>query len=411
MNSGAFFSAVRMAMVAIFRNKLRTSLTVLGILVGVAAVVVTTAMGAGARYRIDAQMASLGSNTMIIFPQANQVSGARAAQGASGARLTEGDAKALARGATSVGGAAPFLRGAGQIVFEDRNASTQVFGTTRDYFAVRGWNVADGELWSEAAELSGERVCLVGTTVAEELFGSRDPVGRVVRIGRYPFRVVGVLESKGESPFGSDQDDIIMMSTAAFRSHVMWTWRKSVHGILVAAKSNGSNERARTQVESILRERHHIGEMGLSDFVIRTQAEFRASQDAIYGTLSTLLLAVGAVSLLVGGIGIMNIMLVSVAERTREIGIRMAVGAREHNILLEFLVESTLLALLGGLLGTAVAAGIVEAVAHFVGWSMRLEPQALAIALATSSVIGIAFGFFPARRAARLEPIAALGRV
>jgi putative ABC transport system permease protein len=411
MNSVAtFLSALRMSSIAIARNKLRAGLTVLGILVGVAAVVVTTALGAGARHRIDAQVESLGSNTMVVFPQSNQASGARAAQGASGARLTENDVKAIVRGATSVAGAAPFLRGITQVVFEGNNASTQVFGTSRDYFAVRGWRVAEGEAWSESAELSGERVCVLGTTVVEGLFGPLDPVGRIVRLGRYPFRVVGVLESKGESPFGTDQDDVIMMSTAAFRSHVMWTWRRSVHGILVAAATKDTGERARSQTESILREQHRIGEGTPSDFVIRTQAEFRASQDAIYGTLSTLLLAVGAVSLLVGGIGIMNIMLVSVAERTREIGIRMAVGAREHNILMEFLVESTLLSLLGGVMGTLTAAAVVAGIAHFVGWSMRLEPRALAIALATSSAIGIAFGFFPARRAARLEPIAALGR-
>jgi len=406
----AFVSALRMSMVAIARNKLRTGLTMLGILVGVAAVVVTTALGAGARHRIDTQMESLGSNTMVVIPQSNQLTGARGAQGSSGGRLTEADVRAIVRGATSVAGAAPFLRSATQVVFEDKNAYTQVFGTTRDYFAVRGWGVANGETWSEAAELSGERVCMLGSTVAAELFGTLDPVGRTVRVGRYPFRVAGVLETKGESPFGTDQDDVIMMSTAAFRSHVMWMWRRTVHGILVAAKDKDLNERARAQTESVLREQHRLGEGTPSDFVIRTQAEFRASQDAIYGTLSTLLLAVGAVSLLVGGIGIMNIMLVSVAERTREIGIRMAVGAREHDILLEFLVESTLVSLLGGIMGTIAAAGIVAGVAHFVGWSMRLEPAALAIALGTSSAIGIAFGFFPARRAARLEPIAALGR-
>ena len=325
-------------------------------------------------------------------------------------RLTEDDVKALVAQSTSIAGAAPYIRTNAQLVYEDRNVSTQIFGTTRAYFPVRGWPVSSGELWSDAAELSGERVCLLGSTVATALFDAFDPVGRVIRIGRYPFRVVGVLATKGQSPFGSDQDDVVMMSTSTFRSHVLFTPRKTVHGIALAATSAETGDRAKTQAEAILRERHRIPERGEPDFAIRTQAEFRASQDAIYGALSTLLLSVGAVSLIVGGIGIMNIMLVSVAERTREIGIRMAVGARERNILLEFLIEAVLLALLGGVLGAMVAWGIVVLVEHLSQWPMRLEPQALAIALATSSVIGIAFGFFPARRAARLDPILALHR-
>jgi putative ABC transport system permease protein len=251
---------------------------------------------------------------------------------------------------------------------------------------------------------------LLGTTTASSLFGTEDPVGRTVRIGRYPFRIVGVLESKGESPFGADQDDVVMMPASSFRSHVLFMPRRSVHGILFSATSDDTNERAKAQADAILRERHHITEGREPDFAIRTQAEFRASQEMIYGTLSILLLSVGGVSLLVGGIGIMNIMLVSVAERTREIGIRMAVGARERNILMEFLIEAVLLALLGGALGALVAFGIIAAVAQFSDWPMRLEPRALAVALLTSSAIGITFGFFPARRAARLDPILALHR-
>jgi len=405
-----FLSALRLAIVAIVRNKLRTGLTMLGILIGVAAVVVTTALGAGARARISEQIEKLGSNTLVVFPQWNQVSGAKGAQGMAWARLTESDVKAIVRGSTSVSGAAPFLRTNAQVVFADRNVSTQIFGTTRDYFTVRGWKVDDGEIWLESSELSGERVCLIGTTAATSLFGPLDPIGRTVRIGRYPFRIVGLLESKGQSPFGNDQDDVIMMPTSTFRTHVQWMPRRSVHGIFMAATSADTNDRAKSQVESILRERHRITEGRDPDFVIRTQAEFRASQDAIYGTLSMLLLAVGGVSLLVGGIGIMNIMLVSVAERTREIGIRMAVGAREGNIMMEFLVEAVLLSLLGGLMGTIVAGGIVAGVARMTEWPMRLEPQALIVALLTSSAIGIGFGFFPARRAARLDPIQALAR-
>jgi putative ABC transport system permease protein len=406
----ALASAFRLALLAILRNKLRTSLTMLGILIGVAAVVVTTALGSGARAKINGQIESLGSNVLLVFPQPNQTSGARGGQGNPWLRLTEDDAKAIVRGSTSVAGAAPYLRANAQVVSEGSNTNTQIFGTTRDYFSVRNWGVKNGGLWEDSSELSGERVCLLGTTVASSLFGTADPVGRTVRIGRYPFRVIGVLESKGESPFGADQDDVVMMPASSFRSHVLFMPRRSVHGILFSATSADTNERAKTQADAILRERHHITEGREPDFAIRTQAEFRASQEMIYGTLSILLLSVGGVSLLVGGIGIMNIMLVSVVERTREIGIRMAVGARERNILMEFLIEAVLLALLGGALGALFALGIITAVAQLSEWPMRLEPSALAIALVTSSAIGITFGFFPARRAARLDPILALHR-
>jgi putative ABC transport system permease protein len=391
------------------RNKLRAGLTILGILIGVAAVVITTALGAGARGQIDEQIEKLGSNTLLVFPQANQASGARGAQG-SGGRLTEDDAKALVRGSTSIAAAAPYLRSFAQVVYEDRNVATQILGTTRDYLVVRNWAVSKGEAWSEAAETSGERVAVLGSSTSEGLFGSLDPIGRVIRIGLYPYRVIGLLETKGQSPFGNDQDDVILLTAASFRSHVMPVSRKGVHGILLSATSAETNDRAKAQAEAILRQRHKIDGARDPDFVIRTQAEFRASQDAIYGALSTLLLLVGAVSLLVGGLGIMNIMLVSVAERTREIGIRMAIGAREADILLQFLVEAIVLALLGGILGTLTAAGVIFLAERLAMWPMRLEPRALLIALSTSSAIGVVFGLFPARKAARLDPIVALGR-
>jgi putative ABC transport system permease protein len=403
------FSAMRMALTAVVRNKLRAGLTVLGILIGVAAVVVTTALGAGAERRITGQIDKLGSNTMLVFPQANQASGARAAQGTSG-RLTDQDVKALATSNTSIAGAAPFLRTNAQVVFEDRNVATQIFGTTRAYFAVRAWTVGDGETWSAAAEQSGERVCIVGTTVATSLFGGFDPIGRVVRIGRYPFRVLGVLEPKGQSPFGTDQDDVVMTPLSTFRGHIQSGNRKNLHGIVLAAASADTNDRAKSQAESILRERHHLGDTQDPDFVIRTQAEFRASQQMIYGTLSTLLLSVGAVSLLVGGIGIMNIMLVSVAERTREIGIRMAIGAREGDIQVQFLVEAIVLASLGGISGVVVGFILVPIIGALRDATMSVSPVAVTLSVVVSAFTGVVFGFFPARRAARLDPIEALRR-
>ena len=400
-------SAMRMAFVAIVRNKLRTGLTMLGILIGVAAVVVTTAIGTGARAKINDQIAGLGSNLMVVFPQSNQASGARGAQGAA-ARLTEGDARALVLGATSIAETAPYLRSIAQLVYEDRNVSTQVIGTTRSYFKVRNWPVRSGELWTEGAEQSGERVCVLGVTVAESLFGSLDPVGRTVRIGRHPFRVVGVLLRKGESPFGTDQDDVVMMPTASARSHLVWMPRRSVHGIMLSATSAETNEHAKAQANAILRERHRIDEGREPDFVIRTQAEFRASQDAIYGALSMLLLSVGAVSLLVGGIGIMNIMLVSVTERTREIGIRLAVGAHGRDVLTQFLIEAIILSVMGGALGVLLGVGASQLVSKLNGWPVLVSTSAIVGAVAFSAAIGVFFGFYPARKAAQLDPIEAL---
>jgi putative ABC transport system permease protein len=399
-------SALRLAIVAVWRNKLRAGLTILGILIGVAAVVVTTALGTGARARIAEQIEKLGSNTITVRPQWNQASGARGTRG--GPRLSEADMKAILQQSTSVAAAAGFARTDAQVVYEDRNTETHVVGTTKPWFEIRNWPVRTGELWSDTSEISGERVCLLGSTAATDLFGPLDPVGRSLRIGRYPFRVLGVLESKGQAPWGEDQDDFIVMPVSTYRSHVGWVPRKGVHSIILSARSGDTAKHAREQVESILRERHRIADGKQPDFSVRTQEEFRASQDAIYGTLSTLLLVVGAVSLVVGGIGIMNIMLVSVAERTREIGIRLAVGARERNVMLEFLIESVVLALLGGLLGTVFAIAVIYVVASTAGWSMKLEATALLIALGTSMTIGIVFGFVPARRAAKLDPIHAL---
>ncbi len=403
----ALFSAIRMALVSVVRHRLRASLTILGILIGVAAVVVTTALGTGARAQIDEQIGSLGANTLLVFPQANQASGVHGAQGAGG-KLTEDDVAALVREGTSIAAAAPFLRSFAQVVFEDRNVATSIVGTTHGYFPVRGWKAVKGELWPESSEAIAERVAVLGATTARNLFGPLDPIGRLVRLGRTPFRVVAVLETKGQSPFGTDQDDVLLVPASTFRTHVTSTPRGLAHAIVLSATSVETGDRAKAQAESILRQRHHIGDDREPDFVIRTQAEFRASQDAIYGALSLLLLSVGAVSLVVGGIGIMNIMLVSVTERTREIGLRMAIGARERDILLQFLVEAVVLAVLGGVLGVLFAVGIVFGAGFVADWPMRLEPVAIAVALATSSLIGLTFGFFPARRAARLDPIAAL---
>ncbi len=402
-------SSLLLALRSVRRNALRATLTVLGILIGITAVVVVTALGTGASKAVGAQISNLGSNAILIFPQAANVSGARGQAGLSG-RLTEDDGDAIVREGTSVKTWAPVRRSSVQALFEGRNRQTSAIGTRRSYLEVRAWNLQKGTIWEESSEAVKEKVCIIGVTVRDDLFGTADPIGQMLRIGRHSYRVLGVLESKGQASFGGDQDDVIMMPLGTFSSHIAWAAPGTAGAIMLSAASEDVTDRAVAQADSILRQRHRIVAGREPDFVIRSQAEFQATQQSILGALSALLMSVAAVSLLVGGIGVMNIMLVSVTERTREIGIRMAIGARESDILWQFLIEAIVLALIGGLAGLAVSAGIVRLLSSLVGFEMSVEPQAVVIAVTTSCVIGVVFGFFPARRAARLDPIQALGR-
>jgi putative ABC transport system permease protein len=400
-------TGVRLAFHAIARSTLRAGLTILGILIGVAAVVTVTALGAGARDRVSDQIQGMGSNMIIIAPQSAAASGARSALGA-GARLTEEDGKAIQREAVSISAIAPALRARAQIVAGDKNMSTQIIGSTRAFFVVRSWNVGRGEQWDDHDEATKAKVCVIGTTVATKLFGTQDPIGRTLRIGRHAYRITGVLESKGEAPFGGDQDDMVLMPIGSMRGRVIRTAPGFAGVLFASATSADTTNRAVSQVDSILRQRHRIEEGREPDFWIRTQQEFQQMQGAIYGLLTVLLVCVAAVSLVVGGIGVMNIMLVSVTERTREIGIRMAIGARAGDIMTQFLVEALTLAVIGGLAGALAGLGAIELLGKTLDWPMKLDPIALAVAVMTSAATGIAFGFFPARRAAGLDPIVAL---
>ncbi len=401
-------SSIRIALLAVLRNKLRALLTILGITIGIAAVVTMTALGTGARENVNAKISNLGSNALIVFPRSSRVSGARAT--GSGTRLVESDCEALVRESTSIRLVAPFLRATAQVVYEGQNTRPSLIGTRIAYFEVRNWKVENGDTWTTSSEAIGEKVAVIGSQTARDLFGAVDPVGRTIRIGQHPYRVVGVLEEKGPSPFGQNQDDIVLMPITTMRSHVVSTRPGKVDALMMSASSAETTERAKAQAESILRQRHHIKEGDEDDFAVRSQAEFKQIQDAIYGALSALLIGIAAVSLVVGGIGVMNIMLVSVTERTREIGIRMAIGAREMDILVQFLVEALVLATLGGLVGTVIGYAAIVAFGAVLEWHMKLEPAALAVALGTSTLIGLVFGFFPARRAARMDPVQALGR-
>jgi putative ABC transport system permease protein len=383
-------------------------LTAFGILVGVMAVSTVVALGEGARRVVSSRIDSMGDNALIVSPEETVQSGIRA-----GERLpilTEDDARALAREASSVAAAAPMLNGVAQVVWKDANASAQLIGTSLEFFTIRAWQPQHGELWTRAAETIGDKVCLLGSSVKLDLFGSEDAVGRSVRIGRHPFRVLGVLPEKGQGAFGQDQDNVVVMPAATMRAKLQPGYPGGVNRILLGAVNAAAAERVEREATAILRQRHRLVEDAENDFRIRSQEEFRRTQEQILGVLTSLLLSVAAVSLLVGGIGVMNIMLVSVAERTREIGIRMAIGAREVDVLLQFLIEAIILALLGGLAGALAALGAIAGLERLLEWPMELSPRALAVAMITSTVVGIVFGFIPARRAARLDPIHALGR-
>ncbi|AUX25885.1 multidrug ABC transporter substrate-binding protein [Sorangium cellulosum] len=398
-------AAVRLALRAIVRSKLRAALTVLGILIGVAAVVVVVALGTGVRNQILGELSGLGANSIYIFPQSTQASGLKRRDSA---RLSEADGAAILEESISVAELSPFSSTSMQIVAGEANVATQVMGVTRSYFSILSYTVDEGEGWTEADEQLKTKVCVIGETVRENLFGAGEAVGQYIRIGKHPFRVIGVLTKKGQSPFGEDQDDRLLMPIGSFRSRVVPSAPGKVQMLIAAATSELTVDRAVAQIEGILRQRHEIAPEDEPDFVIRTQAEFRASQEQILGTLTMLLSSIAAVSLLVGGIGVMNIMLVSVTERTREIGIRMAIGASEDDILVQFLVEAITLSVIGGVMGLGVGLGLIQILAGALGWSMTLPPSAIVVAVGTSAAIGIVFGFFPARRAARLDPIQAL---
>jgi putative ABC transport system permease protein len=398
-------AALRIAVRAIIRSKLRAFLTVLGILIGVAAVVLVVSLGASVRERVLGEIATLGANTIYIWPQSTQASGAKQNESA---KLTEADGEAIAREATSVAVVTPFSGTSAQVLAGDRNATTQVMGAAQAYFQVRAYTFAKGGVWTDSDELLKSKVCVIGDTVRENLFGTGDGMGQYIRIGRHPFKVIGVLTRKGQSPFGEDQDDRIIMPIGSLRARVMPSSPGRVEMLMASATDDRTVDRAVMQIEQILRQRHQIDPDDEPDFVIRTQAEFRRSQEQIFATLAVLLSSIAAVSLLVGGIGVMNIMLVSVTERTREIGIRMAIGAREGDILFQFLIEAVTLSVIGGLFGIAAGAGLIRLIAGALDWKMEVPLDAVVVAVATSAAIGVIFGFLPARRAARMDPITAL---
>ncbi len=405
---GAAWTALVLALGALRRSPLRASLTAFGILVGVAAVTIVVALGDGATQQISGRIDSMGENALMVMPADTLKSGVRDERAVG--VLTEADADALAEEAPAVEKSAPLLFSSAQVAWRDANTPTMIVGTKRAFLDIRRWKIATGALWGVSSETMGEKVCVIGVSVRTNLFGAEDPVGQVLRIGRHPFRILGVLEEKGQGPFGNDQDDVVLMPVATLRAKLLSTLPGQVGRILLQGTTPDSAAEVERQATAILRQRHGLTEGAENDFRIRSQEDFRRRQEGILGTLRTLLLSVALVSLIVGGIGVMNIMLVSVTERTREIGIRLAIGAREIDILFQFLVEAVVLSLLGGAAGALLAVVAVGAIAKALGWEMGVSTDALVVALVTSTTLGVTFGFFPARRAARLDPIVALRR-
>ncbi len=400
----------RVAMRALAVNKLRSLLTMLGIIIGVAAVIVMIAVGAGAQKRVEEQIRSLGSNLLLILSGSTTSGGVRMGFG-SNLTISEDDAAAIPREIPETM-AAPALRGTAQLIWGNQNWSTVIFGVTPEYLEVREWALAAGRIF-DATDIAGAtKVCLVGQTVARQLFGGADPVGQSMRVRRVPFTVIGVLESKGQSMMGHDQDDLVLMPITTARKRVLGAAnpakQRSVGTIWVKVAEGYDMKAAEEQVRALLRQRHRLQPGQDDDFSLRNLEEVAATQEASSRVLALLLAAVASVSLVVGGIGIMNIMLVSVTERTREIGLRMAVGARTRDILGQFLVEAVTLSLIGGLAGIAIGIGTAVGIAEFAGWRIVLSPESVVLAVAFAFAIGVFFGFYPARKAARLNPVEAL---
>jgi putative ABC transport system permease protein len=403
-------SAIRIAFRALQVNKLRSALTMLGIVIGVAAVIATAAIGSGAKQRIQQQIASIGSNTIIVLPGSLTASGLRMGTG-NALTLSESDAREIPGQCPDIAVAVPVVRGGAQIVYENNNWATIVFGVTPGYLEVRDLSVGEGAPFSQQDVDSANKVALLGKTVVNNLFGDSDPVGRSLRIKNVPFTVVGVLDPKGQSPTGQDQDDVILLPILTAKRKVIGPKSANadaVDSIIMKAKGGSQIQVAQDEVKALLRQRHHLAPSEDDDFSIRNMEEIFAAQEASSRIMSIMLAAVASVSLIVGGIGIMNIMLVSVRERVREIGLRQAVGAKTRDILAQFLVEAVALSIAGGCAGIILGIAASAIISRLANWNTVVSMGAVALAVLFSALVGISFGYYPARKAAYLDPIEAL---
>jgi putative ABC transport system permease protein len=401
-------ASLHIALRALVVNKMRSALTMLGIIIGVGAVIAMIAVGSGAKQRIEEQIASMGSNLLMIESGSSTSGGSRMGAGTT-ATLTVDDAKAIETEIPGVKYVAPSIRGVAQVVYGNQNWSTGITGTSPEMIEIRGWFLSSGRPFTEQELDGAAKVCVLGKTVADNLFGGIDPVGQIVRIKKIPFTVVGALTPKGQTTWGQDQDDLIFIPlTTAQRQLFGQAFPGMVRNIAVQAWGPDEVKQVETQVNELLRQRHHIQPNQDDDFSVRDLTEMMSSREESANVMSLLLGSIASISLIVGGIGIMNIMLVSVTERTREIGIRIAVGAKARDILLQFLIESLILSLMGGILGIGIGMVGTIILSSFTHWPTLFSTSSILLSFLFSGSVGVFFGFYPARKASLLNPIDAL---
>ncbi len=405
----AFSETLRMAQRALRRNKMRSFLTALGIIIGVAAVICMVSIGEGAKSRIRTQIEGAGTNVILVFSGSSSSGGMRGGMG-SQPTITFDDLRAIQTEVPGIRAAAPLSRTQSPVISESSTWTTTIYGTTPEYFVIRNWGTARGASLTASDQAGAAKNAVIGKTVADKLFGAgTDPLGQVIRIRNAPYIVVGVLEIKGQGGMGEDQDDAIFVPLSAFSARIQGGLSNFVRGpVYVSAVSTEAIDTVRRDIAALLRERHRLGPDEEDDFSTMSMAEMTGMLTSAMQTLTTLLASIAFVSLLVGGIGVMNIMLVSVTERTREIGIRMAVGAQPADIMAQFLIEALTLAAIGGVLGVLLGIGIGELLAARFGWVSETRTDIILLALGVSATVGVVFGLYPARKASRLDPIEAL---
>ena len=402
-----YSNLIKIALSALWRNKMRAFLTMLGVMIGVAAVIAVLAIGQGSKRSIQEQVSSMGSNLVIVFPGSQFRGGVRFGSGNS-QTLTLEDVDAIRKECPSVTMVSPEVRSGGQVIFGHQNAPTTIYGANTDYSAIRKVGVERGRMFTEREIKSAAKVCLIGHTVITNLFGDSgiDPIGQVIRFNSIPLKIIGVLEPKGQNTFGQDQDDLLLAPYTTVQKRILAI--TYINTILASAASEKASSSAVSEIESVLRARHKIKQNEEDDFNVRSQQELVQTFSSISDILTILLGSIAVISLIIGGIGIMNIMYVSVTERTREIGLRMSIGGRGFDIMMQFLTESIMLSVIGGAIGILLGVGASKIIAVAMKWPVIVMPQSVILSFAVCTVIGIFFGWYPARKAANLDPIDAL---